>query len=78
MTSSPNVHTICTYHLFYSPKSSKIHRCWIVWGENIWVVIAPSFLAITQIGQSIDLPVISRFEFIASSYLVRVRTRICG
>ena len=41
----------CTYHLFYSPKSSKIYRCWIVWGKNIWVVIIPSFLAITYIGQ---------------------------
>ena len=42
----------CTYyHLFYSPKSSKIYRCWIVWGKNIWVIIVPSFLAITYIGQ---------------------------
>ena len=41
----------CTYHLFYSHKSSKIYRCWIVWGKNIWVAIVPSFLAITYIGQ---------------------------
>ena len=41
----------CTYLLFYSPKSSKIYRCWIVWGENIRVVIVPSFLAIAYIGQ---------------------------
>ena len=40
-----------TYHLFYSPKSSKIYRCWIVWGKNIWIAIVPSFLAITYIGQ---------------------------
>ena len=41
-----------TYHLFYSPSnSSKICRCWIVWGKNIRVVIFPSFLAITYIGQ---------------------------
>ena len=40
----------CTY-LFYSPKSSQIYRCWIVWGKNIRVVIFPSFLAITYIGQ---------------------------
>ena len=42
-----------TYHPFYSPKSSKIYRCWIVWGKNIRVVIVPTFLAITYIGQSI-------------------------
>ena len=33
----------------------KIYRCWIVWGENIGVVIVPSFLSITYIGQSIYL-----------------------
>ena len=43
------------YHLFYSPKSSKIYRCWIVWGKNIRVVIIPSFLAITLLGQPIYL-----------------------
>ena len=59
----------CPYCPFYSPKSSKIYRCWIVWGKNIYVVIVPLFLAITYIGQSIYLHVISRFEFIASSYL---------
>ena len=42
-----------TYHLFYSPKPSKIYRCWIVWAQNIYVVIAPSFLLIVFIGQSI-------------------------
>ena len=41
----------CTYHPFYSLKSSKIYRCWIVWGKNIRVVIFPSFLAIAYIGQ---------------------------
>jgi hypothetical protein len=43
----------CAYssHLFYSPKSSKIFRCWIVWGKDIRVVIIPSFLAIAYIGQ---------------------------
>ena len=46
------VHIIhCTYHLFYSSKYSKIYRCWIVWGKNTQVVIIPSFLAITYIGQ---------------------------
>ena len=40
-----------TYHPFYSPKSSKIYRCWIVWGRNIRVVIIPSFLAVTYLGR---------------------------
>ena len=65
----------CTYQLFYSPKSSKIYRCWIVWGKNNRVVIVPSILAITFLGQSIDLPLTSRFEFIASSYLASGRRR---
>ena len=45
----------CTYHPFYSPKSSKIYRCWIVCGKNVCVVIIPLILAITYIGQSIYL-----------------------
>ena len=48
-------HSSSIHHLFYSPKSSKIYRCWIVWGKNIRVVIIPSFLAITLLGQSIYL-----------------------
>ena len=43
----------CTYHGFYSPKSSKIYRCWIVWRRNICVVILPLILAIAYLGQSI-------------------------
>ena len=39
----------CTYHLFYSPKFSKIFRCWTVWGKDIRVVIIPSFLAIAYL-----------------------------
>ena len=62
-------HSSCIYHPFYSPKSLKIYRCWIVWGRNIRIVIIPSFLAITVVGQSIYLHLISRFQFIASSYL---------
>ena len=58
-----------TYHPLYSPKSSKIYRCWIVWGQNIRVVIIPLFLAITYLGRSIYFHLISRFKFIASSYL---------
>ena len=49
----------CTYHPFYSLKSSKIYRCWIVWGQNIRVVIIPSFLAIVYLGQSIYRHLIS-------------------
>ena len=49
----------CTHSIYYSPKSSKIYRCWIVWGKNIRVVIVPSFLAITFISQSIYLHLIS-------------------
>ena len=52
-------HWHCTYHLFYSPKSSKVYRCWIVWSKNIYIVIIPLFLAITSIGQSIYLYLIS-------------------
>ena len=59
----------CTHRPFYSPKISKIYRCWIVWGRNIRVVIIPSFLAIAFLGRSIYLHLISRFQFIASSYL---------
>ena len=70
------VHIIhCTYHLFYSHKSSKIYRCWIVWGKNIQVVIIPLFLAITYIGQWIYPHLISRCQFIASSYLVGINRR---
>ena len=47
----------CTYlnHPFYSTKSSKIYRCWIVWDQNIRFVIIPSFLAIAYIGRSLSL-----------------------
>ena len=59
----------CTYHPFYSPKSSKIYRCWIVWGRNIRVVIIPSFLAVAYLGRSIYPCLIIRFQFTVSSYL---------
>ena len=62
-------HSSCIYHLFYSSESSKIYRCWIVWGKNIRVVIIPSILAITLLGKSIFLHLKSQFQFIASSYL---------
>ena len=62
------IHRTC--HPSYSPKSSKIYRCWIVWGKDIRVMIIPSFLAIAYLGQSSYLYYsISRFQFIASSYL---------
>ena len=59
----------CTYHPFYSPKSSKIYRCWIVWGQNIRVVIVPSFFTVAYLGRSIYLHLISQIQLIASSYL---------
>ena len=69
----------CTYHPIYSPKSSKIYRCWIVWDQNIRVVIIPSFLAIAYLGQLIYLHLINRFiyffQFIASSYLASTKWR---
>jgi hypothetical protein len=43
---------------FTHPKISKIYRCWIVWGQNIRVVIIPSFLAIVYLGQSIQFHLI--------------------
>ena len=50
----------CNYHPpFYSPKTSKIYRCWIVWGKYIRVVIVPSLLAIAYISQSTYLRLIS-------------------
>ena len=58
-----------TRHPFYWPKSSKIYRCWIVWGQDIRVVTIPSFLAIAYLGRSSYLHLISRFQFIDSSYL---------
>ena len=53
----------CAYHRIYlsQAKSSKIYRCWIVWGQNIRVVIIPSLLAIAYLGQSSYLHLISRF-----------------
>ena len=69
-----------TYHPFYSLKSSKIYRCWIVWGQNIRVVIIPSFLAIAYLGQLIYLHLIRQFQIIASSYLDgdKWRNNICA
>ena len=58
-------HSSRIYHPFYSPKSSKIYRCWIVWGKKFHIVIIPAFLAITLLGQSIYLHVINNFKFIA-------------
>ena len=41
------------FHLFIS--SSKIHRCWIVWGCDIRVVIVPCIFAFAYLGWSISL-----------------------
>ena len=54
-------HSSYIYYSFYSPKSSKIYRCWMVWGGDIRIVIIPSFLAFTVLGQSIYLRLISQF-----------------
>ena len=62
-------HYTCHWHPFYWQKCSKIYRCWVVWGQDIPVVIIPSFLAIAYLGQSSYLHLISRFQVIASSYL---------
>ena len=61
----------CTCHPLYWPESSKIYRCWIVWGKDIRVVIIPSFLAIAYLRQWFYLHLISRFHVIASSSLAR-------
>lgn len=37
---------------FLLMQAVKIYRCWIVWGCNIHVVIIPSILAFTFLGQS--------------------------
>ena len=51
-------------------KSSKIYRCWLVWGKNIRVIIIPSLLAITYICQLVYLHLTKRFQLIPStSYL---------
>ena len=41
------------FHLFI--YSSKIRRCWIVWGCNMRVVIVPCILAFAYLGRSINL-----------------------
>ena len=48
----------------------KIYRCWIVWGQNIHVVIIPSLLAIVYLGRSSYHNFITIFfQSIVSSYL---------
>src|SRR5277367_6441280 len=37
---------------FHSSISSKVYRCWIVWGHDIRVVIIPSVLIFTFLGPS--------------------------
>ena len=55
-------------------KSSKIYRCWLVWGKNIRVIIIPSLLAITYICQLVYLHLTNRFQFVPStSYLASFR-----
>ena len=54
-------HSSYIYYPFYSPKSSQIYRCYMVWGGDIRIVIIPSFLAFTVLGQSIYLRLISQY-----------------
>ena len=35
----------------HSSKFSKIYRCWIAWNRSIRVIIIPSILAFTYLGQ---------------------------
>jgi hypothetical protein len=37
---------------YYSSKTSKIYRCWIVWGRDTRVVIIPSILTFAFLGLS--------------------------
>ena len=67
----PSMHKLCFSFVLFMQKSSKIYRCWIVWGCNARVVFIPSFLALAFLGQSTYLPrsFISLFQFIACRYL---------
>src|SRR5882757_2788074 len=51
-------------HLIYSSHFSKIHRCWIVWGRNIRVVIIPSILAFAFLGLSIYLDSLANLDLL--------------
>ena len=68
----------CTYHPSYWCKYSKIYRCWIVWGQNIRVVIIPSFLAIAFLGRSSYPQLRIRFQLtrVISRYLASDRWHI--
>jgi hypothetical protein len=54
-------------HSVYSSKSSKIYRCWIVWHQNIRVVVIPSMLAIAFLGSSVDLSLFTYCNLLPSA-----------
>ena len=39
------------FFAFIHPKYSQIYRCWVVWGNNIRMIIIPLFLAIAFLGK---------------------------
>ena len=54
------------HHPLNSRRSSKIYRCWIVWGQNIGVVIILG----NRILRSVNLSSCdARIELVASSYM---------
>ena len=72
-------HCFLVYKPLYlsSDLLTKIHRCWIAWGQDIRVVIIPSIsgLAIAYLSQSSYRHLINLFQLIASSYLAIARCR---
>ena len=52
------------YHSLYKSISSKIYRCWIVWGRNISVVIIPTILTLAYLGLSIYLDLLPDFNLL--------------
>ena len=61
MAQSILVHITHIYCSFYLSKFQKIYPCWFVWNHNIHVVIFPSILAITFLGQSTYFILTGRF-----------------
>ena len=65
---------------FHSSISSKVYRCWIVWGQDIRVVIIPSVLAFAFLGPSTylhslsnsnALPIATWLACVSSEYISR-------
>ena len=51
-------------HFYTSKSSSKIYRCWIVWGRNFRVVIIPSILTLAYLGLSIYFDLLPDFNIL--------------